>query len=115
MISESGETINLDHLCGQDEEQEVQALTAQELADRGWTKAQNRRFRDAYADLSKSIELAPEDFSTHLDLAVVQSSLGDTKAAVESIEQAQRLLRQAGRESDVEALEPQKLMYLQDE
>ncbi|NJN20787.1 MAG: tetratricopeptide repeat protein [Leptolyngbya sp. RL_3_1] len=107
----NGEVINLEHMCGQSETPNDQNLTSQELSNRGLIRSRNKDFRGAYADLSRAVELDPDNFIAHLDLATVQSALGEPEEAIVSIERAQASLRRDGRISDAETLEYSKAIY----
>ncbi len=93
----SGQVVDLRTLCRGDEVQNSdEAMSPQELYQRGFSKARERLYQEAISDFNRAISRNPQYTDAYIARAYAHLGAGNLQAAVNDFEQAAKLYRDEG-------------------
>ncbi len=90
----SGQVVDLRTLCRGDEVQNSdEAMSPQEIYQRGFSKARKRLYQEAISDFNRAIRTNPQYTDAYIARAYAQLGAGNLQEAVKDFEQAAKLYR----------------------
>ena len=107
MVTDSGDVIGLDHLCGHThlEDNQEPSVRARELFESGFELGRARRYQDALNAFSEAIRLEPMYAEAYVGRAVVKVALREFQQAIDDYTRAANIARSRGEFERAELLD----------